>query len=721
MRRYSHYAGGAVAHDRFDHDRLMRGTYRIRTIVLLLLALSSVFVGAPLVALAVVSVAVPFNIIATKWHRKHGRPAPWFCADMVIAAGMTMIDPAVLAGTVISLLANAGVGTLANGKRSVQRASTAASVVVAASGLAHRTAAPVAFVVPLLCCCLAVSRVVDYLQSKERAHTSRYEDLLDGIQAAVFEVDLDSNVILYANRHSVDLVGSRLTDGAQLLALVHPDDRQHIEGQMAAAVVANEPVRLEVRAQIDGASRYFELQTSLSRKGDKARIRLVLIDVSDRKHIELEMAYRALHDALTDLPNRSMISQRMDLHTRGAEEERQSHAVLMLDLDSFKHVNDGLGHHHGDLLLVEIAERLRRTVRPIDLIARMGGDEFAIWLECCDEAHAVEVAERVGHNIAAPYVVDGITIDPAVSIGIALFPRDATDASELLRLADIAMYRAKRSGSGHALYGEESDVIEGDRLRFQAEFRDALVNGQLEAHFQPVINSVTGRIASCEALVRWRHPSRGLLVPASFWGTVESSGLASDVSRFMLGQAFERLREWLADGVAVPVAVNLSAEDFHDPGVIDFIRREIGADGGLRGLLTIELTETDLIKKTQGVSDAMAALRELGVSTAVDDFGTGYSSLAWLRDLPIGTVKIDRSFVENLCSDGRTHAIVRSTIELAHELDLVTIAEGVEDGDTAAALTTLGCDYLQGYLFGPPVAPDEIRRLLTAGLDLHQL
>ncbi len=314
-----------------------------------------------------------------------------------------------------------------------------------------------------------------------------------------------------------------------------------------------------------------------------------------------------------------------------------------------------------------------------------------------------------------PYAVEGISMVPDISIGIACYPHDAESTADLLRLADMAMYRAKRTGTGFAVYHHDFDRSAADRLVLQAELRAAVQEGQLEPFFQPLVDATTGAIVSCEALVRWRHPVRGILTPSEFWPLVQASGFGRDVARLMLRAVLDRLETWLADGIAVPVAVNLSAGDLAHAPLMGWFTHELRRRQVPPGLLSIELNEAELITHTREARSVLYALRSLGVSTSVDDFGTGYSSLSWLRDLPVTTVKIDRSFVENL-DDHRTRAIVRSTIELARHLDLNIVGEGVEDAHTADLLGDLGCAHLQGYLFSRPVPAEAMANLLRHGL-----
>jgi diguanylate cyclase (GGDEF)-like protein/PAS domain S-box-containing protein len=436
---------------RWHNGRLFAGTYLIRSLLLLSLAAASLVVHAMWAAVGVVAVVIPFNLVVARSHRRRGEAHPWLCFDLVLAAAMSCIAPQVLVGSAISILANSGVGTLASGRHKVQNFSALACAMVLLNGLIRHDVVFVAFSVPLFLCSLAISRVVDYVDSKHLANSARFEDLLDGIHAAVIEVDARTGVVLYRNQHAEDLLGMSPTESCDLLDVIHEEDRGRVEAQIFDAIAAGVATAMDLRVVIGSEVRFMEMRATLSTKGEKKRLRMVLVDVSARRNIELELAHRASHDALTDLPNRTYFRETVEAGTDHTSDLSGPHAVLMLDLDSFKDINDGLGHHHGDLLLIEVARRLQRAIRPNDTVARLGGDEFAVWLEGCDQRGAVEIAQRIRTTVAEPYEAEGVMIVSEVSVGVACFPSDGLTAEDLLRLSDAAMYRAKRSGTGCAM------------------------------------------------------------------------------------------------------------------------------------------------------------------------------------------------------------------------------------------------------------------------------
>jgi diguanylate cyclase (GGDEF)-like protein len=419
----------------------------------------------------------------------------------------------------------------------------------------------------------------------------------------------------------------------------------------------------------------------------------------------------ALTDDLTGLPNRRALYA--EGQSRLAEPQRRRHALLMLDLDKFKEVNDSLGHHAGDLLLVQVASRLREHVREGDVLARLGGDEFAVLLEDAGHHEATDVAAKLRAALAEPFTLEGITLHTSVSVGIAMFPDHGPDLSALLRKADIAMYKAKTSGTGHHVYRSLDDAEDATRLQTVEELRTALTGDQLVVHFQPKIDLGTGEIHSVEALVRWDHPTRGLLYPDAFLNLVEDSGLMPTLTRVVLDRALDQIAIWRARGERLTVAVNLSGSSLVDADLPEQVAAMLAARGVPPNALQLEITEEFLMADRDRARAILTRLRASGVQIAIDDFGTGYSSLAYLRDLPIDELKLDRSFVFPMADDARAAALVASTIALAHSLGLRMVAEGVETDVAWTELTRLGCDQAQGYFICRPVPAAELDHWLS--------
>ena len=414
--------------------------------------------------------------------------------------------------------------------------------------------------------------------------------------------------------------------------------------------------------------------------------------------------HQSLHDALTGLPNRVLFRDRIQQALRAAERRDGGLAVMIMDLDHFKEVNDTLGHHHGDVLLQEVAERLKTTLRTADTVARLGGDEFGVLLpEVMGAEDAVAVAEVLQSALREPFVVDGLTLEMSGSIGIACYPDHGDHVEVLIQRADIAMYSAKEGGRGFALYEPQQDHYSPRRLSLAGELRSALESGELELHYQPKADVISGRIVGVEALVRWNHPRHGLLGPEEFVPIAEQTGLIVPLTRWVLAAAMRQCRAWQEQGYELSVAVNLSARSFLDTALAVDIPQLLAVHSIEPTLLELEVTESTIMLDPVRATTTLERLSEIGLRLSIDDFGTGYSSLANLKRLPVDMIKIDKSFVLEMATEHSDAAIVRSTIELAHNLGLQVIAEGVEDRQIWEELARLGCDYAQGYYLSRPL------------------
>jgi len=429
----------------------------------------------------------------------------------------------------------------------------------------------------------------------------------------------------------------------------------------------------------------------------------------------------ATTDDLTGLPNRRALYA--EGHARLVEPQHRRLALLMLDLDKFKQVNDSLGHHAGDQLLIQVAPRLLEHLREGDVLARLGGDEFAVLLEDVGHDEAAEVAVKLRAALAEPFTLEGITLHISVSIGIAMFPDDGHDLTSLLRKADIAMYKAKTSGDGYHVYRSVDDADEATRLQTVQELRTALAKDQLVVHYQPKIDLRSGVVRGVEALVRWHHPTRGLLYPDVFLNLIEEAGLMGAMTRIVLDLALDQAAIWQSLGQPLTVAVNLSASSLDDSELPEQVAMMLAARDLRSGVLQLEITEEFLMVDRGRARNTLAQLRSHGVQISIDDFGTGYSSLAYLRDLPIDELKLDRAFIFPMADDARAAALVASTIALAHSLGLRMVAEGVETEVACTELTRLGCDEAQGYFISRPVPAAELdywrstRRAVDQPLD----
>ncbi|CAN5156356.1 cyclic Di-GMP phosphodiesterase RmdB [soil metagenome] len=416
--------------------------------------------------------------------------------------------------------------------------------------------------------------------------------------------------------------------------------------------------------------------------------------------VALRREQQALTDALTGLPNRTVLG------TRTAEVLLESGedgtALLLFDLDRFKEVNDTLGHHVGDRFLQVVASRLAGAVRPGDTVVRLGGDEFALLLPSTGAAEAEETARRLPEVVRTPIVLDGLHVDVDASVGIAVAPEHGDHLDALLQHADVAMYLAKGTGSGVEHYDVSRDRNTTSRLGVLGELRRALTGGELEVHYQPKARLVSGRVTGVEALVRWRHPERGLVPPDEFVPLAESSGLIEALTGHVLDHAVGQAAAWRARGLDLKLAVNVSVRDLSGTVLVDNVAAALTRHGLPAGCLLLEVTEGSLFAESHRAAATLRQLDELGIALSLDDFGTGWSSLGHLRRLPVQELKVDRSFVQRMAGDARDAAIVRSVVDLGVGLGMRVVAEGVEDRATWRLLAEVGCDEAQGWLLSPP-------------------
>jgi len=415
---------------------------------------------------------------------------------------------------------------------------------------------------------------------------------------------------------------------------------------------------------------------------------------------------QALHDALTELPNRALFHDRANQALRAAERTGSQPVVLVLDLDGFKDVNDTFGHEYGDRLLVAVAKRVSSVVRAQDTVARFGGDEFGVLVDA--EADSGEhTAQRIIAALNTPFVIDDVTLDLEVSIGIAR-AEPGQDVLSLIRHADTAMYAAKAQRLGYARHDASHDRDPVDRLTLLGRLRRALDANEIVLHYQPKIAVDTGQMIGVEALARWQDPARGLLPPSEFIPVLENTHLIHRFTADVIGQALSHSRTWLDRGVRIPVAVNVSTRCLLDPHFPDMLARTLHTTGVSGDLLCVEITETTIMTDPARTADVLRRIRGLGVKASVDDFGTGYSSMAYLKNLPVDELKVDRSFVGDMTRNESNTVLVQSAIDLGHNLGLAVVAEGVEDARTLDAVQRLGCDVVQGFYFAPPLTADQL-------------
>ena len=456
--------------------------------------------------------------------------------------------------------------------------------------------------------------------------------------------------------------------------------------------------------------------------GEGAVIEGTIIDITERKRAEEQVKRLAFHDALTELPNRLLFHDRLAMAIAQAARKPQRLAVLFLDLDRFKVINDSLGHSTGDELLRGVAERLRSCVREGDTVARLGGDEFTVLIAglAADE-DTLKVAHKILETIRLPFRIDDRELFVTTSIGVALYPTDGLDAETLVRNADTAMYRAKDQGRDHCqLYTPAMNSRALERLSLESRLRQALQNEELVVHYQPVVDLATGAVRGAEALLRWRHPELGLLPPSEFIPLAEASGLILGVGDWVLRRACEQMRRWHGRGFAsLSVAVNLSTRQFLQADLVSQVTRALAESGLDAAALDLEITETNAMHNAEASIVTLAGLKAVGIRISLDDFGTGYSSLSYLKRFPIDSIKLDQSFVHDVTSDPDDAAIATAVIAMAHSLKLAVVAEGVETEEQLAFLRQHGCDRMQGHLFAPALPADDFEAFLFAGSTLQ--
>jgi diguanylate cyclase (GGDEF)-like protein/PAS domain S-box-containing protein len=555
------------------------------------------------------------------------------------------------------------------------------------------------------------------LNAALRDSEMRTQAVLDNVADAIFILD-EGGVIDAINRPVGQLFGYDAGEpvGHPFAFMIAPECRDELRGLDAVLTRARGAPNLSTETlgrRADGSTFAVELECGEMQHDERTFTLVCVRDISERRAHTDALERLALHDGLTGLANRALFGDLLARSLASARRANEPRAVLMMDLDGFKNINDTLGHDRGDTLLKQVGERLVEILRESDTVARLGGDEFAILpAEATDLHSAVAVALKIQQACELPFATNGETMHVSPSIGIARFPEHGTTSAELLHRADLAMYSAKRAGDGHAVFMAGQETNTADHLSLLQDLGRCVSRDELVLHYQPKIALVTGRITGVEALVRWQHPSLGLLPPGRFMPEVERTHLIAPVTRWVLETALRQQRLWRDRGVDLTMAVNVSARSLRAASTLPETVAELTQLWGTaRGRLTLELTESALIG--EAAQAVLSSLDAMGSVLSIDDFGTGYSSLAYLQRLPVEEIKIDRSFVMNLASVSDDAIIVRSTIELGHKLGLRVIAEGVEDANAARNLAEYGCDEAQGYHYARPAAAEDLWELLA--------
>jgi diguanylate cyclase (GGDEF)-like protein/PAS domain S-box-containing protein len=552
-----------------------------------------------------------------------------------------------------------------------------------------------------------------------RASEERYALAARSVNDGLWDWNLKTNEVYFSSRWKSMLGyedGEVGTDPDEWFKRVHPDDIGKMRAALDEHLAGRTPVfESEHRMRHKDRGYRWVLSRGVAvRNGDSKVYRMVgaQTDTTQRKLAEEQLIHDALYDPLTGLPNRTLFLDRLGHRIDHARRRKDPlFAVLFLDLDRFKVVNDSLGHLHGDELLVEAARRLEHSVRPSDTVARLGGDEFAILLEeVSDVQGAVHVAERIQAALKVPVRLGGQEIVPSASIGIALSESGYEKAEDVLRDADTAMYRAKSLGrTRHEVFDRAMHAHAVVLLQLESELRQAIERQEFQVYYMPIVSLGEGRIGGFEALIRWKHPERGMVSPFDFIGVAEDAGLIIGIDRLVLRQACRQLKQWQEkyDMPGLYVSVNLSGKQFRHNDLVEQVEWAL-KDTGLNGQsLAVEITENVLIESTDAARSMLGRMRQMGIQLYLDDFGTGYSSLSYLQRFPIDTVKIDRSFVGRMGGKKEGQEIIRAIVTLAQNLGLKVVAEGVETTSQLAILRALKCGYGQGFLFGKPMPAEE--------------
>ncbi len=558
-------------------------------------------------------------------------------------------------------------------------------------------------------------------QEAARQAEEKYHAIFDNAVTGIFQHTPDGRPIsinrAFAQMHGYasaeELLAEITNAGAQLF--VHPERMV----ELAEAAAAGGIVRCaEVELYRKDRSRFWVMVNLRAVRDETGKVVLfegTAEDITHRKAAEAQVSFLAYHDALTGLPNRVLFRDRLETALAGARRRNERLAVLFLDLDRFKNINDSLGHSFGDRMLKVVAERLRECVREQDTVARVGGDEFLIMLGgVSDAAGPMAAAQHIMSAMAKTFVVHGRTLNTSCSIGISVFPEHGEDGETLIKNADAAMYSAKEDGSSRVrLFASEMNSRAVARLTLESDLRAALDAKEFFLVYQPLMEIASGRITGMEALIRWQHPTKGVVPPGNFIPIAESSGLILPIGEWVLRSACSQMREWQNGGHRIaPVSVNVSALQFRREGFCSLIRKVL-AESSLQGrCLELELTESLLLSNADVVHPILAELKGMGVSLAIDDFGTGYSSLSYLKQFRVDKLKIDRSFIRDIATSDDDGAIAAAIISLGRSLNLRVVAEGVEGEAQMSFLRERGCDEIQGYLFSKPLAVSAMEKLL---------
>ncbi|MBZ0157741.1 MAG: EAL domain-containing protein [Alphaproteobacteria bacterium] len=573
-----------------------------------------------------------------------------------------------------------------------------------------------------------VAFVLD-ITERRRAERSLHESksflerIMQSVTNAIYVVDLEGR-FSQLNQAAAEMSGYLLEElkGVPFSILFDEETLPQIQKLFARIVVHGESIiNYEIEIVRKDGIRRLVLASSVPLRidGEITGVVGAAQDITDRKRMENEIRHLAHHDALTNLPNRKLFMDILHLELAESRRNRKKLAVFFLDLDRFKYINDTLGHTIGDNLLKEVAKRLRHSVRESDTVARIGGDEFNILMANIEHAEdVITIAQKILAQFKIPYLAnDNHELYAATSIGISIYPDDSEDLEILFRNADIAMYHAKEQGGNtYQFYSSAMNIRSIERLKMEGFLRQSLTRGELAVYYQPKLTVDTRTILCAEALVRWQHPELGLLAPLSFIPVAEESGFIVDIDEWVLRTVCIQIKSWIEAGLpSLRISVNLSARQFQNPELVSTVAKILEETGVPPDCLDIEITEHVAMSNVERTADRLKELTEMGVHISIDDFGTGYSSLSYLKRFPVGKLKIDKSFIQDIATDPDDRAIISAVISMAHDMGMKVVAEGVETEEQLSFLQATRCDEAQGYLFSEPLSAEEFGKLIAAG------
>jgi diguanylate cyclase (GGDEF)-like protein/PAS domain S-box-containing protein len=569
----------------------------------------------------------------------------------------------------------------------------------------------------------AVRRAYQEAETARVSAEERYRVLVEEVPALTFVAWADElGSLVYVSPQLKAMTGFSptdwLADPRSWMSRLHPDDRDRVLAEYRQSCITGKPFVSEYRIlDRDEAVRWWRADGRVmpDKHGRPQFVRGYVVDITEQRRAEEAASFMAYHDPATGLPNRPLLLKRLDQALEDGKRDGRPLALMLLTLDRYRDIASTLGHANADLMVRDLVARLGEVLGEADRVARLRGDEFAVILPDAQATLALQVAAKIQRALEHPFMVEKLPIEVGAHIGISLFPEHGETAELLLRRADTAGHAAAENGSGGVVYAPERDPYDPARLALLGELRQALEADQLRLHYQPKIDLKTHRMTGTEALLRWKHPRRGMVPPDQFIPLAERTGLIRPLTRWVLDRAVTQCAAWARQHQDFAVAVNLSARDLQDPLLVDHVVSLLESRGLAPDRLELELTESAVMADPGRAAQTFGELKRRGFSVAIDDFGTGYSSLTYLRTMPVSQLKIDKSFVERMGDNGRQDvAIVRSTSELGHSLGLKVVAEGVEDAKTLDLLSSFGCDAAQGFYIARPMPPAELMGWLKA-------